>query len=195
MSARADEAPLAETSGDAPIGAEGVFSGYASLFNVADMGRDVILPGAFARSLKRRGPRGVKMLYQHDPAEPIGQWFAMTEDRRGLCVTGRLMLELARAREVHALMRAGVLDGLSIGFRTLRGRRDAATGLRRLHEIDLWEISLVTFPMQEAARVATLAAERPAGGGTMTTRALTLRLGRAARVLRGGSRTTQPRHR
>ncbi|WP_248304656.1 HK97 family phage prohead protease [Breoghania sp. L-A4] len=156
MSARQlEDAPLAEA-----VDAQGVFSGYASLFNVADMGGDVIQPGAFAQSLGRRGPHGVKMLYQHDPAEPIGQWLTIAEDSRGLRVTGRLMLDLARAREVHALMRAGVLDGLSIGFRTLRGRRDAVTGLRRLFELDLWEISLVTFPMQEAARVAPIA---PAG--------------------------------
>lgn len=138
------------------VDAEGRFCGYASLFGVADQGRDMVMPGAFAQTLKARGVGGIKMLYQHDPAEPIGLWREIVEDARGLRVEGQLMLELARAREVHALMRAGVLDGLSIGFRTLSGRRDAKSGLRRLYRIDLWEISLVTFPMQEQARVGTV---------------------------------------
>lgn len=135
------------------VDAEGGFSGYASLFNVADLGGDIVMPGAFAQSLKERGPSGVKLLYQHDPSEPIGVWLSIIEDARGLKVSGQLMLELGRAREVHALMRAGVLDGLSIGFRTLSGRRDDRSGVRRLFRLDLWEISLVTFPMQEGARL------------------------------------------
>jgi hypothetical protein len=133
---------------------DGTFSGYASLFNTEDMGRDIVLPGAFRDSLKERGPAGIRMLYQHDPAEPVGVWESLREDSRGLLARGRLLLAVARAREVLALMRAGALDGLSIGFRAVTGKRDAKSGIRRLARIDLWEISIVTFPLLPEARVA-----------------------------------------
>jgi HK97 family phage prohead protease len=136
------------------VEADGTFSGYASLFNKEDMGRDIVLPGAFRDSLRERGPAGIKLLYQHKPDEPIGIWESLAEDTRGLLAHGRLMLPVARAREALALMRAGALDGLSIGFRTVEGRRDARTGIRRLARIDLWEISIVTFPLLPEARVA-----------------------------------------
>ncbi|MDK9697794.1 MAG: HK97 family phage prohead protease [Siculibacillus sp.] len=138
------------------VAADGTFSGHAALFGVEDLAHDVIEPGAFAASLTRRGAEGVKMLWHHDPAEPIGRWLEIREDARGLFVRGRLLPEIARAREAAALMRAGVLDGLSIGFRAVAGRRDQKSGVRRLRAIDLWEISLVTFPMQIDARVARI---------------------------------------
>ncbi|GJD35681.1 HK97 family phage prohead protease [Methylobacterium aerolatum] len=133
---------------------DGHFTGYASLFGVPDLGRDVVLPGAFAASLARRGAAGVRMLFQHDPAEPIGRWLDLREDARGLYVEGRLNLAVQRAREVAALMAEGALDGLSIGFRTLKSR-PGADGSRQLQGIDLWEISVVTFPMQPSARAAS----------------------------------------
>lgn len=139
---------------------DGTFVGHASLFGIEDLAHDVVEPGAFRASLAARGTAGVKMLWHHDPAEPIGRWLELREDARGLFVRGRLLADVARGREALALMRAGVLDGLSIGFRTVRGRRNAKTGIRRLAEIDLWEISLVTFPMQPRARIAAL---EPAG--------------------------------
>jgi len=132
----------------------GVFTGYAARFNTADLGRDLILPGAFAESIAQRGPQGVRMLFQHDPADPIGLWLELREDPRGLFVRGRLLSEVARGREVLTLMRAGAIDGLSIGFRTVEGRTHPKTGIRRLSKIDLWEISVVTFPMHPGARVA-----------------------------------------
>jgi HK97 family phage prohead protease len=137
---------------------DGTFSGYASLFGVEDLGRDVVLAGAFRDSLAKRTARGIKMLLQHDPAQPIGVWEELKEDARGLFARGRLMLDVARARETLSLMRAGALDGLSIGFRTVVGTRDAKTGIRRLAKIDLWEISIVTFPLLPDARVATVKA-------------------------------------
>jgi hypothetical protein len=133
---------------------DGTFAGYASLFGVEDLGSDVVLPGAFRESLARRGASGIKMLFQHKPEEPIGVWEQLKEDARGLYAKGRLMLDVTRAREVLALMRAGALDGLSIGFRAVSGRRDAKTGIRRLAKVDLWEISVVTFPLLPDARVA-----------------------------------------
>src|SRR6185295_16208297 len=118
------------------------------------LNRDLVLPGAFLKSIGKRGAAGIRMLFQHDPAAPIGVWREIREDSRGLFVRGRLMSEVAKAREVLALMRAGAIDGLSIGFRTVRGRTDAKSGVRHLIEVDLWEVSVVTFPMLPSARVA-----------------------------------------
>jgi hypothetical protein len=144
------------------VEADGTFSGYASLFGRADLGRDAVMPGAFRASLRRRGAAGVKMLFQHDPNQPIGVWLDIREDGEGLLVKGRLTTDVARAREVLSLMRAGALDGLSIGYRTVRGRTDARTGVRQLFEVDLWEISVVTFPMLPEARVSAVKAARAA---------------------------------
>mgnify|MGYP001064327732 CR=1 FL=1 len=159
---RADEikfagAPLSGITSD------GLFEGYASLFGVADLGGDLVMPGAFRESLLRRGAAGVKLLWQHNPAEPLGTWHEIGEDRRGLLVRGRLDLAVGRAREVHALMKSGAVDGLSIGFRTQRSRRDEKTGLRRLEKIDLWEVSIVTFPMLPEARVSAVKQQFPVG--------------------------------
>ncbi len=136
---------------------DGVFEGYASLFNAEDLSRDVILPGAFRDTLRERGAGGVRLLFQHNPAEPIGVWDSLVEDHKGLRARGRLMTTVARAREVLALMRAGAIDGLSIGFKAVKSRRDAATRVRIIEKVDLWEISIVTFPMLPEARVFTVA--------------------------------------
>lgn len=148
---------------------DGAFEGYASLFGREDLGRDVVLPGAFSESLSNRGASGVRMLFQHNPAEPIGVWETLQEDRKGLFARGRLMPEVSRAREVLSLMRAGAIDGLSIGFRALKAHRDRASGIRRIHKVDLWEISIVTFPMLPEARIAAVKA-RPFADRTPTER-------------------------
>jgi HK97 family phage prohead protease len=93
------------------------------------------------------------MLWQHDPAQPIGVWDEVREDARGLYVKGRLLRGVARAEEAAALIRAGAIDGLSIGYRTLRAGKNDGGG-RTLKELELWEVSLVTFPMLPSARVA-----------------------------------------
>lgn len=142
------------------VTADGIFRGYATLFGREDLAGDVVEAGAFAASLARRGPEAVKLLYQHDPAEPIGRWLSIAEDRQGLFVEGRLSEDTARAREVKSLMREGILDGLSIGFRTMKSRPDPAAGVRRLIEVDLWEISIVTFPMLPEARLRAVKAAR-----------------------------------
>jgi phage head maturation protease len=123
------------------VEADGSFSGYASRFNVVDLGRDLVLPGAFAESVARRSARGIKMLFQHDPAEPIGVWLEVREDAHGLFARGRILPEI---------------DGLSIGFRAVEGRTDPKSGVRKLTRIDLWEISVVTFPMLPEARVSAV---------------------------------------
>ncbi|PCI33396.1 MAG: HK97 family phage prohead protease [Alphaproteobacteria bacterium] len=131
----------------------GHFEGYASVFNVVDRGNDLILPGAFRRSLLDRRASGIKFLWQHDPKEPVGILDEVYEDARGLYVQGRLILDVARAQEAYQLLGAGALDGLSIGFHTLKSKK-RADGVRLLLDVDLWEISLVTFPMNEQARIS-----------------------------------------
>jgi hypothetical protein len=140
----------------APAGQRGVFAGYASLFATPDSAGDVVMPGAFAASLARRGTNGIRMLFQHDAGKPIGTWIELREDSRGLFVRGRLAADVQQAEELGRLLQEGAIDGLSIGFRAVLASRDRLTRQRRLIRIDLWEISLVTFPMLEGARVTAL---------------------------------------
>ncbi|WP_300438678.1 HK97 family phage prohead protease [uncultured Mameliella sp.] len=142
---------------DADVTVEGRdIEGYASLFGACDQGGDVVARGAYARSLKRLAGEGraVKMLWQHDPAQPIGIWQQVREDERGLYVKGRLLDSVERGREAAALLEAGAIDGLSIGYRTLKAVKNDK-GHRVLTELELWEVSLVTFPMLPSARVAS----------------------------------------
>lgn len=136
----------------------GIFTGYASLFGIADTQNDIVERGAFAASLLKRGTAGIRMLWQHDPAEPIGTWLSLAEDPVGLRVTGRLVTQTARGREALDLMAAGAVDGLSIGFKAVRAEGRRRGGPRRLFEVDLWEVSVVTFPALSGARVTRVAA-------------------------------------
>lgn len=138
----------------------GVITGYASLFGQTDLGGDVVMRGAFADSLKKTGAERVRMLFQHDPTQPIGVWDEIREDSMGLRVRGRLCLKVEKAREVWALIEEGGLDGLSIGYKPVIARRDMRGGVRRIERVDLWEISIVTFPMLPEARVG-LAKQTP----------------------------------
>ena len=137
-------------------------SGYASLFEQADENNDVVARGAYAASLKEKRDKGVriKMLWQHDPAQPIGVWETVREDEKGLFVKGYLLSDVPKAAEAAALLAAGALDGLSIGYRTKKAQR-GAQGRRYLTQIDLWEVSLVTFPMLRTARVGMKDAPLP----------------------------------
>ena len=119
---------------------DGTVEGYASLFNEIDAARDMVVKGAFADTLRLRPVRQIPMLFQHDPSEPVGIWLELREDGRGLYARGRLIPEVARARELHALVKAGAVDGLSIGFRTASARVDPKTRIRKVAAIDLWEI-------------------------------------------------------
>lgn len=138
----------------ARIAPDGRFAGYASLFGKTDHSGDLVMPGAFRRSLAGRGAKRVRMLFQHDPKDPVGVWDHIAEDAIGLFVSGRLVEGVARAETLKTLISAGAVDGLSIGFRTVRATRGAADGVRRLWQIDLWEVSIVTFPMLDAARIS-----------------------------------------
>ena len=163
---------------------DGSFSGYASLFGRVDLGRDVVERGAFSRSLAERGAAGVRMLFQHDPNQPIGAWTEIREDGRGLFVRGRLTPGVAKSREVLELMRGGALDGLSIGFRAVRAKSDPRSGVRRIMEADLWEISVVTFPMLPDARIDMVKGRRR----LPTTREFESWLTRDAGLTRGEAR-------
>lgn len=134
---------------------DNIIQGYASLFGEVDQGGDVVMPGAYLASLRALAARDckVKMLWQHDPSQPIGVWDDVREDARGLWVKGRILTETRRGAEAVSLIAAGALDGLSIGYRTVKAAHNKGGG-RRLTELDLWEVSLVTFPMLATARVA-----------------------------------------
>jgi HK97 family phage prohead protease len=135
----------------APDGGSGEISGLAWSFSVLDSAGTIIKPGAFTRSLQRRGVPS--MLWQHDAAQPIGSWSDVREDRDGLRVKGTLNLETTQGREAYALAKQGALDGLSIGFAIPPGGQTREDGNKVITEIDLWEISLVTFPANPAARI------------------------------------------
>jgi len=137
------------------LDAAGRFAGYASVFDVVDAQRDVVKRGAFLRTLAGRVGE-IKLLWQHQMEEPIGFFTAMFEDAKGLYVEGQLMLELARAAEAHALLKAGVVSGLSIGYQPVRFATDPATGVRMLSEVELIEISLVTIPANDKSRVSVV---------------------------------------
>lgn len=130
--------------------ADGVFEGYASTFGNIDNGMDIVARGAFQKSL---GNRKVRMLWQHDMTQPIGVWDSIEETERGLYVKGRISKEVQKGREAMALMRMGALDSMSIGFVTKQASQEGNGSVRRLDEVDLYEISLVTFPMNEKATV------------------------------------------
>lgn len=133
--------------------------GYASLFWTRDLNDDVTAAGAFAASLARTGAGGVRMLSQHEAGRPIGVWDQAVEDGRGLWVRGRILDVTPEGRMCAALVRAGAMDGLSIGFRTLKARPDETGRLRVLTEVELWEVSVVTFPMLPGARLRVPALE------------------------------------
>ncbi len=159
-----------------------VIEGYASLFGACDQGGDVVAKGAYTASLKAilRDNRSVKMLWQHDPACPIGVWDEVREDGRGLWVKGRLLPEVAKGREAAELIAAGAIDGLSIGYRTVKAARNKQ-GQRVLTELELWEVSLVTFPMLPSARVAAKSEEQSSDSdAVMREMASALRAARAS---------------
>jgi len=145
----------------AGLGDDGIFEGYGAIFGNEDSWGDIISPGAFVKTLadyqaKCRKP---KMLWQHDRKEIIGTWETITEDDKGLFVKGRLFKdEIGRAKEAYALVKAGELDGLSIGFYARDYSIDEKNWVRTIKEAELLEISLVTFPANEDALVSAVKA-------------------------------------
>lgn len=139
---------------------DGTFEGYGSVFGVIDSYADIVAPGAFKRTLKeaKAKKRMPALLWQHDPSQPIGVYEEMREDDTGLYVKGRL-IDTALGADAYKLLKAGALSGLSIGFRTLKSKIDEENGIRTLTELELWEVSLVTFPANDAARIASVKAD------------------------------------
>jgi hypothetical protein len=135
----------------------GLFSGYASVYNVLDQQNDKVQQGAFQKSLKRQVPP--KMLWQYDAAQPIGKWEKIQEDNRELYVEGRLFLSIQKAKEAYTLLKENVLEGLSIGYSVLQATRHK--GYPLLEEVQLFEISLVTFPANPGTRVMMVKQEDP----------------------------------
>ena len=140
---------------------EGVFVGYGSVFGVKDLGNDVVERGAFQKSLNGASPKKIKMLWQHKSDTPIGIYEEIFEDSRGLKVKGRLALGTQGGSEAYELMKMGAIDGMSIGFRADPAKQeyDSKNKRRILKELELMEISLVTFPMNQSARVQAVKGE------------------------------------
>lgn len=138
------------------IGEDGTFSGYGAVFGNVDFWGDVIAPGAFAKTLAAFAAKNAMpaMLWQHDSDHPIGVWTDMREDSKGLYVEGRLLIaDVSKAKEAHALLKARGISGMSIGYYASVWEWDDNKDIRTLKEIDLWEISLVTFPANDQAQV------------------------------------------
>ena len=158
----------------------GTFTGYAAKFGEVNAHNEIVMPGAFARTIADHKARGINppMLWSHDQSQPIGVWDSLAEDATGLAVRGRLVLDTAKGREAHALMRAGAITGLSIGFRNAKATR-AASGVRQIADLDLGEISLVTLPSASNARIISVRNRSGLAGFTEAVKA-------ATQTLKGG---------
>lgn len=137
------------------VSEEGTFEGYGSVFGVRDSYNEVVEPGAFVESLVRHKREGSKplMLWQHNPDEPVGVWDDLAEDNKGLWGKGRLLKGVRRADEALIMMKAGAIQGLSIGYREIDTRPAENGGARKLLKLDLMEVSLVSFPANRRARI------------------------------------------
>lgn len=140
---------------EAQLQADGTFTGYGSVFGEVDSYNEQTKKGAFAKSLKNWTAKGKlpNMLWQHRSDQPIGIWTSMAEDAKGLKIDGQLALDTVKGAEAYALLKMGALDGLSIGYVATKWEEDTKTNVVTLTEIDLWEVSLVTFPANSSARI------------------------------------------
>lgn len=132
--------------------------GFASVFNNVDSYKDIVLPGAFAKSLKRR--KSLPMLWQHDMGDVIGKWTEVEERDKGLYVKGTI-IDTTCGLDAYKLLKAGAVTGMSIGYSTKQFEYDTEKNIRKLVEVDLFEVSLVTFPANERAQVTRVKSERP----------------------------------
>ena len=137
---------------------DGFFSGYGAVFGNVDWYNDVILPGAFAKSLEKWAEKNKMppVLWNHNDGEPIGVYTNIYEDEKGLFVEGLLLIDdVPRAKSTHALLKAGAIDGLSIGYKTKKANQQT-NGIRELIELDLGEISIVTMPANEESLITSV---------------------------------------
>lgn len=144
---------------------DGSFAGYGSVFGNVDQQNEVVAPGAFSRSLAswKKKKAMPPVLWQHDRDQPVGIYTEMSEDDTGLAVQGNLALKVQRAAEAYELMKMKAVSGLSIGYRVVKEEEDRESGITTLKEVDLWEVSLVTFPANDKARIRTVKSILDAG--------------------------------
>lgn len=138
---------------------DGIFEGFGSVFGNVDAYKEIVAPGAFSESLSawKSSGRLPPVLWQHRSGEPIGPYLEMEEQAIGLRVKGQLLVnDVQRAKEARALMKAKAVNGLSIGFVTREDSYDRVTGIRTLKKIDLWEVSVVTFPANPSAQISSV---------------------------------------
>lgn len=140
------------------VSSSGVFAGYGSVYGVVDQGDDIVAGGAFTKSLASWAQKGrmPALLWQHNTRQPIGAYTKMVEDERGLYVEGQLALKTQLGAEAYELMKMGALSGLSIGFKSNDDTFDQKSGIRTIKQGDLYEVSVVTFPMNDDARIAAV---------------------------------------
>lgn len=138
---------------------DGIFEGRGSVFGNVDSYKEIVAPGAFTDTLAawKAQNRLPPVLWQHRSGEPIGPHLEMEERADGLYVKGQLLVnDVQRAKEARALMKAKAVNGLSIGFVTREDTYDRVTGIRTLKKVDLWEVSVVTFPANPAAQISSV---------------------------------------
>ena len=142
-------------------GAGGIIAGYASVFDELDAQSDVVAKGAFTKSLSKyqQSKNNPAMLWMHDTAEPIGVWTQMKEDMHGLYVEGKLAIKTQNGADAYELLKLGAITGLSIGYTAIKSTKDSKTKIRTLTEVELFEVSLVTFPANVLARIHTVKTE------------------------------------
>ena len=132
----------------------GRFSGYASVFNIEDSYKDIILPNAFEETLRERDvKKNVKLLWQHSAEEPIGFFDVIKEDNVGLYVEGKILLDVDKGKEAYSLIKNGAISGLSIGYNVKKAKHNSQDGTRIISAVDLWEISVVTFPANKYSNI------------------------------------------
>ena len=140
----------------------GKFSGYASIFNIKDSCNDVVLPNAFKKSLAlKTKPQNIKLLWQHSQTQPIGVINKIKEDNIGLYVEGKILMDVKKGKEAYSLMKSGAVSGLSIGYNVKKSFYNKKNQVRTISEVDLWEVSLVTFPANKHAGITFVKSHNP----------------------------------
>jgi HK97 family phage prohead protease len=167
------------------LGLNGYVAGYASVFGAVDAQREQVAKGAFTRTLKdwQKTGRQPAMLWMHNAAQPVGVWRRLAEDQNGLAVEGALAIKTQGGADAYELLKMGAVTGLSIGYRTVASALDARNRVRTLHDVDLFEVSLVTFPANDQARIRAVKAPEAGFHADSGLRALADRLKATARYL------------
>lgn len=142
-------------------GDAGEIEGYASVFGVRDSYNEAVMPGAFSDSLAKHKREGTYplMLWQHNPDEPIGVWHELSDDGKGLYAKGQLLQGVRRADEALIMLKAGAIQGMSIGYREVDVEPADGTNPRKLIKLNLLEASIVSFPANIRARVEAVKAD------------------------------------